>query len=95
MSLRRQVEAFVAPSEETSAAVQSWLSANSLIATPISPAGDWLTFNITVEQANALLNADFTTFTNEATGKDTIRTLSYSVPASLKEQISFVHPTVA
>lgn len=92
---KEEVEAFVAPSEETSAAVQSWLSANSLIATPISPAGDWLTFNITVEQANTLLDADFTTFTNEATGKDTIRTLSYSVPASLKEQISFVHPTVA
>ncbi|KAI0062178.1 family S53 protease [Artomyces pyxidatus] len=91
---KEETEAFVAPTAETSTAVQSWLSSHGVSATAATPAGDWLKLSLTVEQANELLDADFSTFTHQETGKQTIRTLSYSVPAELKSHVTFVHPTV-
>ncbi|KAI0062179.1 subtilisin-like protein [Artomyces pyxidatus] len=91
---KEETEAFVAPTAETSTAVQSWLSSHGLSATAATPAGDWLKLSLTVEQANELLDADFSTFKDQETGKQTIRTLSYSVPAELKSHITFVHPTI-
>jgi len=91
---KEEVEAFVAPSSETKSAVDEWLSANGIQATTISPAGDWLSFNIEVSKANELFNAEFSLFTNEATGDQTVRTLAYSLPADLQSHINLVHPTV-
>ncbi|TFY64402.1 hypothetical protein EVG20_g5955 [Dentipellis fragilis] len=92
---KEQVEAFVAPKPESISAVHSWLSSHAISAEAISPAGNWLSINITVDQANAFLDAEFSTFTHQTTGKQAVRTLSYSVPADLKAHLSFVHPTVA
>ena len=88
-----QVEAFVAPSSQTSTAINEWLSSGGLKAFPISPAGDMLEFSIPVWKANELFAADFSEFTHQATGEQVIRTLSYSVPASLSNHIEFIHPT--
>jgi tripeptidyl-peptidase I len=90
-----QVEAFVAPSSDTVSAVTEWLSANGLKASPVSPAGDIVSFSVPVSQANKMLNADFSVFTDQATGEQAIRTLSYSVPAALTNHIQFIHPTTA
>ncbi|GJJ09796.1 hypothetical protein Clacol_004020 [Clathrus columnatus] len=92
---KEEVEGFVAPSSETKSAVDEWLSANGIKATTISPAGDWLSFTIEVSKANELFNTEFSVFTNEATGDQTIRTLAYSLPADLQSHINLVHPTVA
>ncbi|KAF8488528.1 family S53 protease [Gautieria morchelliformis] len=92
---KEEVEAFVAPSSATTDAVNEWLSSNGLTASPISPAGDMLAFSIPVSKANQLFAADFTLFTDQATGEQAIRTLSYSVPAALTSHIQFVHPTTA
>ncbi|KAI0314901.1 family S53 protease [Amylostereum chailletii] len=92
---KEEVNAYVAPKQETVEAVQAWLSDNGLNSTSLSPAGDWLGFRTTVEQANVMLNADFSNFTHLDTGESTIRTLSYSIPASLKGHLNFVHPTIA
>jgi tripeptidyl-peptidase-1 len=75
--------------------VHDFLQSNHINATTISPAGDWLSFSIPVSQANELFDANFTEFTHEATGKQAIRTLGYSIPASLKNKIDFIHPTIA
>ncbi|KAF8516709.1 family S53 protease-like protein [Hysterangium stoloniferum] len=92
---KEEVEAFVAPTPETASAVQDFLDAHKIKATTISPAGDWLNFSIPVSQANDLFDADFNVFTHEETGTQAIRTLSYSIPSSLKEKIDFIHPTIA
>ncbi|TFY82909.1 hypothetical protein EWM64_g1103 [Hericium alpestre] len=92
---KAEVEALVAPSAETDTAVKNWLSANNIAYNTISPAGDWLGINMTVQQANTLFGAEFSNFKNQATGKQSVRTLSYSIPASLKGHIDFIHPTVA
>ncbi|THH18975.1 hypothetical protein EW146_g2121 [Bondarzewia mesenterica] len=91
---KEEVEAFVAPKQESVDLVTEWLSKNGLTALKASPAGDWLQVNMTVEQANSLFDAEFVTFKHETTGKDAVRTLEYSIPASLQGHLDFVHPTV-
>ncbi|KAJ6583043.1 peptidase S8/S53 domain-containing protein [Mycena vulgaris] len=85
-ALQDAVNQFVAPSDETLSQVASWLAAHNLASSPISPAGDWISVNMTVSQANELFNPD--------TNQTVVRTLSYSIPSSLKADISWVHPTV-
>ncbi|KAJ7696955.1 peptidase S8/S53 domain-containing protein [Mycena rosella] len=89
-----EVNSFMAPTEETVAAVNSWLASKDLTARPITPAGDWISVNTTASQANELLAADFSTFQNQETNQTVVRTLSYSIPGNLTGGISWVHPTV-
>ncbi|KAI0044866.1 family S53 protease [Auriscalpium vulgare] len=84
---------YVAPTPESAAAVTSWLSENGLSATVLSPAGDWISIETTAAKANELFDAHFSKFVH-ASGKETVRTLSYSIPASLKSHLDLVHPTV-
>ncbi|KAK7031746.1 Tripeptidyl-peptidase sed3 [Favolaschia claudopus] len=92
LTLEEVVE-FVKPTDETSAAVSSWLSENNVDARPITPAGDMLEIKLPVSQANDLLSAKFSVFTHVTTRKTMIRTLEYSLPAELTQFIEFVHPT--
>ncbi|KAA1474758.1 family S53 protease-like protein [Dentipellis sp. KUC8613] len=92
---KEQVEELVAPSFDGLSAVKSWLVSHGLTTEAITPAGDWLRLNVTVKQANELLDTQYMTFTHESTGLQTVRTLEYSVPADMKSHISFLHPTVA
>ncbi|ETW82604.1 serine protease S53 [Heterobasidion irregulare TC 32-1] len=91
---KEEVEAFVAPKQESLDLVNEWLSQNGLTATKASPAGDWLQVNVTVEKANSLFDAEFATFKHLSTDTDTVRTLEYSIPASLQGHLDFVHPTI-
>jgi len=92
---KEEVEAFVAPSQETSDAVTRFLSDNGLTASKVTPAGDWLSINVTVVQANELFAAQFDSFIDNSTGETTVRTLEYSIPTDLKGHLDFVHPTIA
>ncbi|KAF7334662.1 Serine protease S53 [Mycena venus] len=89
-----EVKQFVAPSADTASLVNGWLASNELTAAPASPAGDWISVNMTVSQANDLLAAEFLTFRNDGTNQTVVRTLSYSVPRALKTGIEWVHPTI-
>ncbi|KAI0052390.1 family S53 protease [Auriscalpium vulgare] len=88
------VTKYVAPKSESVDAIKSWLSENGLSATTLSPAGDWYGFETTVAKANELFHAEFSTFLHES-GQEAIRTLSYSIPASLERHLDLVHPTVS
>ncbi|KII88063.1 hypothetical protein PLICRDRAFT_30516 [Plicaturopsis crispa FD-325 SS-3] len=89
-----EVEAFVKPSTASVDAVNEFLSSNGVSATPLTPTGDWLGFSVPVSKANELFDADFSVFTHEQTGTQSIRTLAYSIPASLQGHVDLVHPTV-
>ncbi|KAI0344952.1 subtilisin-like protein [Trametopsis cervina] len=91
---KREAEDFAAPSAETVDKVNTWLKENGLQADQLTSAGDWLSVNIPVSKANEIFDADFSVFTHPQTQKQTVRTLSYSIPADLKEHIELVHPTV-
>ncbi|KAJ7339848.1 family S53 protease [Mycena albidolilacea] len=88
-----EVAKFVKPTNDTLAAVSSWLSDNNINAKPVTPAGDMLEIKIPVSQANDLLSAQFSVFTHSKTGKTIIRTLQYSLPAPLTQHVEFFHPT--
>jgi tripeptidyl-peptidase-1 len=66
---RSQVVEFVKPTDETLAAVSSWLSENDIDAKPVTPSGDMLEIKIPVSEANDLLSAQFSVFTHVETGK--------------------------
>ncbi|KAI0674156.1 subtilisin-like protein [Trametes maxima] len=90
-----EVNRFVAPSDETVQAVDAWLEDNGLTAKRLSPAGDWLSLEVPVSQASSLLNTNFSIFRHAETGTESIRTLAYSLPQSLRGHIDLVHPTVS
>ncbi|EKM58690.1 uncharacterized protein PHACADRAFT_253175 [Phanerochaete carnosa HHB-10118-sp] len=91
---KEEVEQFVTPTAQTSDVVNAWLSQAGVNATSISPAGDWLSITVPVGQANELFNADFAVYTHSNTGKQTIRTTSYSIPVELEGHLDFVYPTI-
>ncbi|PIL24838.1 hypothetical protein GSI_12724 [Ganoderma sinense ZZ0214-1] len=91
---KAEVEALIAPSQDTKNAVSSWLQENGLNPTTTSPAGDWISISVPVSQANSLFAANFTTFVHQDSDKQFIRTLSYSLPKSLQGHVDLVHPTV-
>ncbi|GJJ06829.1 hypothetical protein Clacol_001025 [Clathrus columnatus] len=92
---KEQVESFVSPTNETTTQVAEWLSSHGVAFTTTSPAGDWLQINVDVTTANQLLDANFMSFNDDSTGKEVIRTLSYSIPTQLQSHIQFIHPTIS
>ncbi|KAF7359983.1 Serine protease S53 [Mycena venus] len=90
-----EVATFVRPTAVTVSEVSGWLQTYGITAKSVSPAGDLLQITVPVSTANTLLSAQFSSFTHTASGKTSIRTLSYSIPASLQSHIQFIHPTVA
>ncbi|OBZ75872.1 Tripeptidyl-peptidase sed3 [Grifola frondosa] len=92
---KTEVEKFAAPKPESVDAVNAWLKENNIDARTISPAGDWMAFDVSVSKANELFSSNFSVYKHGGTGMETIRTLSYSIPASLKDHLDLVHPTIS
>lgn len=95
MLIAFQVEAFATPSTETTEAVTQWLSAHAIEASRVTPAGDWLSFQVPVSKANEMLNTEFSVFTHTESGQQSVRTLEYSLPASLRGHVKALHPTTS
>lgn len=92
---KEEVEVFARPSDETTAAVTQWLSENGVEFSPASAAGDWISLSVPAAKANELFKADFSVFTHIASGQQSIRTMEYSLPASLQAHIKLVTPTTS
>ncbi|KZT71773.1 family S53 protease [Daedalea quercina L-15889] len=92
---KEEVEAYMAPTSQSTSSVNAWLSENGLHATVLSAAGDWLSVQMPVGTANDLFDANFSIFTNSVTGKQAVRTLAYSIPIDLTGHLDLVHPTVS
>lgn len=81
------------PAQESLDAVNQFLQSNGIKASKLSPAGEWLGFDLPISKANELFDADFSVYKHVDSGEESIRTLSYSVPSSLQNHIDVVHPT--
>ncbi|KAJ6630312.1 family S53 protease [Mycena sp. CBHHK59/15] len=92
---KEEVEAFARPSADTTAAVTQWLGDNGIESTATSSAGDWLSITVPASKANELLKADFSVFTHSESGQTSVRTMEYSIPASLQQHIKLVTPTTS
>jgi tripeptidyl-peptidase-1 len=82
----------VQPAQESLDAVNEFLQSNGISATKLSPAGDWLGFDLPISKANELFAADFSVYKHIDSGEESIRTLSYSLPSSLDKHIDVVLP---
>ncbi|EJD00678.1 family S53 protease-like protein [Fomitiporia mediterranea MF3/22] len=91
---KEEVEEFVKPSQDSINIVNQFLSTHGITATVASPASDWLTFSVPVSKANDMFQADFSVFQHEETGKQSVRTLAYSIPTELQGHLNLVHPTI-
>jgi tripeptidyl-peptidase-1 len=81
----------MAPKVESVTAVKQWLAAHNLTALPLGY-GDWFGLETTVAKASVLFAANFSVFEHAGTGAKQVRTLEYSIPASLKGHLEVAHP---
>ncbi|KAJ7051987.1 peptidase S8/S53 domain-containing protein [Mycena amicta] len=89
------MQSFLRPSAETLALVTNWLDSHNISYNATSSAGNMLRIVLSVDKANTVFGTTFSEFTVVSTGQKTIRTLEYSLPATLIPHISFVHPTTS
>ncbi|KAJ4496106.1 subtilisin-like protein [Lentinula edodes] len=94
---REDVQYYAAPSRDALHSVRTWLSSNNITIAPDSTtvSGDWIKFNVSVGTANSMLNAQYNVYEHTASGKQSVRTLEYSVPDELQEHIRAIHPTTS
>lgn len=86
-----ELRSLLAPTDETSNTVISWLLDNNI--TSIADDGDWIVLQTNVGAANKLLNTEFQWFSNADEKAPVLRTLQYSVPDEIASHINFVQPT--
>jgi tripeptidyl-peptidase-1 len=83
----------VAPSAASVHAVNEWLASHGISAKAVTPAGDWLSFTTDVGTASTLLDTNFHVYEHES-GKQVVRTMSYSIPAELQGHVELAYPTI-
>ncbi|KAJ4463898.1 subtilisin-like protein [Lentinula lateritia] len=92
---REDVQYYAAPSRDALYSVCTWLSSNNITPDSTTVSGDWIKFNVSVGTANSMLNATYNVYEHTASGKQSVRTLEYSVPSELGEHIRAIHPTTS
>lgn len=92
---REEVDSFLKPPPESVSLVNEFLASHGINSTSGTSAGDWVSFSVPISKANEMFGAEFTVFKHIATGKEQIRTLSYSIPTELQGHLDLVHPTIS
>lgn len=89
-----QVHELVRPRDESLAGIEEWLDQAGVSASDISytPAKTWAMLPITVADAEALLDTEFSVWKHQD-GSTLVRTESYSVPENLYDHITTIQPT--
>ncbi|KAF8318927.1 peptidase S8/S53 domain-containing protein [Cantharellus anzutake] len=92
---KQEVENFTRPTNETLRAVDAFLSSHgiNLHAAHRSPALDWISVNVTVSKAEAILNATYMLYSSVYSGKMLLRCASYDLPNEVHPHIDTVQPT--
>jgi tripeptidyl-peptidase I len=90
---RDQMKAFLRPSKEVSRAILGWLGSEGIPESDIKDDGDWITFKVTVAEAENMLKTHFYYFHNKNAGIKRIRTLQYSIPQALHGYVQMIQPT--
>ncbi|KAI0437752.1 subtilisin-like protein [Xylaria telfairii] len=88
---REEVQELVKPTEKSTGVVLNWLRSAGV--DDIEEDGEWVNFKTTVSKAADLLGAKFGVYSHVGTVKESIRTLSYSVPEEIRSHITMIQPT--
>lgn len=92
---KEDVEALVAPHADSVNLVDAWLAAHGVEPSEAQRenGGSWLTIPIKVDTASRMLNATYNIYQHEGTSEYIVRTMSYSLPATLQPHIGVITPT--
>lgn len=77
------------PAEETLDLVHEWLLTNGVHELNYSPAKDWISVQIDVSSAEALLDAEYSVYQHED-GSVLVRTEKWSLPRHLHEHVDTI-----
>ncbi|WPH02942.1 alkaline serine protease AorO [Acrodontium crateriforme] len=83
-----------APSDLTVSAIRSWLESAGIAAHRISVSANkqWIQFDADVDEAEGLFKTKYYNYEHEPTGRKSIATDEYHVPAHIQEHIDYVLP---
>ncbi|KAI0970162.1 peptidase S8/S53 domain-containing protein [Xylaria arbuscula] len=91
-----QIDAIVAPKPESKDLLFQWLGNHSLAdGATLNSRGNVVKINTTISQAEALLRANYNSYTNKNTGIKASRALSIHVPQALVGHIDVIQPTTS
>ncbi|THV08230.1 tripeptidyl peptidase A [Dendrothele bispora CBS 962.96] len=92
---KEEVEALVAPHQESVDLVSEWLATHDIRESDIqrSPARDWVTIKVPVRLAEKMLDTTYHVWVHDASGDSLVRTTSYSLPKHLHEHVDVIQPT--
>ena len=86
----QDVKDLLSPTGATIQTVTRWLQEDGVAFTVNN---DWIDLTTNVQEANDLLNTTFQWWKDERTDTVSLRTLSYSVPADVANEIDLIQPT--
>ncbi|KAL7929774.1 peptidase S8/S53 domain-containing protein [Trichoderma chlorosporum] len=85
-----EINEIFAPSNASTAAVESWLQSHGV--TKYTKQGSSIWFQTEVSTANAMLSTNFHTYSDDV-GVKKLRTLQYSIPENLVGHVDLISPT--
>jgi tripeptidyl-peptidase I len=88
------VNELIRPADETLDLVHEWLFANGINELNYSPAGDWINVYLPVEQAERLLDTEYSIYRHED-GTTLVRTEKWALPQHLHGLIDTIQPTTS
>lgn len=93
----KEVASLFRPKGESVQKVQEWLHNSGIHSTRhrISTSGSWLRFNVSVDELESLLAAEYHIFQHSATEEDHIGCDEYHLPQHIREHVDFVFPSVS
>jgi len=89
-----EVHRLVAPRQSDVDAVKSFLASNNIKWTSASQNQDFITVDVSIEEANLLLNAEYLKYEHQD-GHTIHRVRNYSLPWDVAQAVDFVAPTVS
>lgn len=89
----KEVAEMFAPSKEAVDVVTVWLNEAGITGAKQSEGLNWITANVTVEQAERLLKTSYFEYEHES-GKKHIACEEYSVPEDIRDHIDMITPTL-
>ncbi|KAL9713097.1 hypothetical protein Ac2012v2_004338 [Leucoagaricus gongylophorus] len=90
---KEEVEALVAPHQESIETVKDWLASYGIEHIEYSPAKDWVKIRVTVKEAEEMLNTKYSVWKHVESGDYLVRTTSYSLPDVVHDHVDVVQPT--
>ncbi|KAF8239071.1 subtilisin-like protein [Tricholoma matsutake] len=90
-----EVEALVAPHQESVDLVNEWLQSYGIGENDVvrSPAKDWVTLKIPVILVEKMLDTKYYVWKHSDSDESIVRTTNYSLPSNLHEHVEVIQPT--